>query len=180
MSDGQPPSTTVVLMGVSGSGKSSVLPSLAVRLGAVSLEGDTLHPAVNVAKMASGRPLTDEDREPWLGSIAAWIGQRERAGETAVVACSALRGRYRDILRDGHPSVVFVHLAVPRPELERRLASRSGHYMPASLLPSQLATLEPLGPDEPGFEVSSSGPAEAVADEVVARLRTTQERGPGP
>ena len=170
MNDGQPTSTTVVLMGVSGSGKSSVLPSLAARLGAVALEGDSLHPAANVAKMASGRPLTDEDREPWLRSIAAWIGQRERAGETAVVACSALRWRYRDILRDGHPSVVFVHLAVPGPELERRLAARSGHYMPASLLPSQLATLEPLGPDEPGFEVSSSGPAEAVADEVISQL----------
>jgi gluconokinase len=120
--------------------------------------------------MASGRPLTDEDREPWLRSIAAWIGEREQARETAVVTCSALRRGYRDILRHGHPSVVFVHFAPDRAELERRLASRAGHYMPASLLPSQLATLEPLEGDEPGFEVTSIEGPDAVADEIVNRL----------
>jgi len=165
------PRVTVVLMGVSAAGKSTVLPILADRLGAVALEGDTLHPASNIRKMASGRPLTDADRDPWLRSIAVWIGERERAGETAVVACSALRRRYRDILRDRQQSVVFVHLAVPAGELQRRLAVRLGHYMPASLLPSQLATLEPLEPDEPGFEVSASGSPEAVANEILARLQ---------
>ena len=164
------PGVTVVLMGVSGAGKSSVLPILADRLGAVALEGDTLHPASNIRKMASGRPLTDADRDPWLRSVAVWIGDRERAGETAVIACSALRRRYRDILRDGHQSVVFVHLAVPAGELQQRLAVRSDHFMPASLLTSQLATLEPLEPDEPGFEVSASGSAETVADDILARL----------
>jgi gluconokinase len=163
-------STTVVLMGVSGSGKSSVMPALVGRLGAAAAEGDAFHSAANVRKMASGRPLTDEDREPWLRSIAAWIGEREQAGETAVVTCSALRRGYRDILRHGHPSVVFVHLAPNRAELERRLASRSGHYMPASLLPSQLATLEPLEADEPGFEVTSTEGPDAVAEEIVDRL----------
>jgi gluconokinase len=170
------PPVTVVLMGVSGAGKSSVLPIIVDRLGAVALEGDTLHSASKVAKMASGQPLTDEDREPWLRSIAAWIGEREGAAQTAVVACSALRRRYRDVLREGHPSVVFVHLALPVEELERRLAGRTGHYMPASLLSSQLATLEPLEPDEPGFTVSASRPAVAVADEILARLPESTDR----
>jgi gluconokinase len=173
-------SLTVVLMGVSGSGKSSVLPLLARRLGAVAAEGDAFHSAENVRKMASGRPLTDRDRGPWLRAIAAWIGEQERVEVPAVISCSALRHRYRDILRDGHPSVVFVHLATPRAELERRLLSRSGHYMPASLLDSQLATLEPLGPDERGFEVTSSGDPAALTEQIVGALARTRRDGRDP
>jgi gluconokinase len=161
---------TVVLMGVTGSGKSTVAAPLARRLGAVEADGDAFHSEANVRKMAAGVPLDDEDRQPWLQAISAWIGAREAESVGAVVTCSALRRRYRDVLRDGHPSVRFVHLAPPRAVLERRLAERTGHYMPASLLPSQLATLEPLGPHEPGFEVTADGPPDEIADEIVERL----------
>jgi gluconokinase len=163
-------SLTLVLMGVSGTGKSRVMPALAERLGAVSAEGDTFHSAANVAKMAAGIPLDDDDRWPWLRSIAKWIDERERENSDAVITCSALRRRYRDLLRDGHPSVRFIHLTVPTTVLERRLAARTGHYMPPSLLPSQLHALEPLGADEPGFEVVADRPPADLADEIIARL----------
>jgi gluconokinase len=169
MTNPRPP-ITVVLMGVTGSGKSSVMAPLARRLRAVSAEGDAFHPDANVRKMAAGMPLTDEDREPWLQAIADWIGAREAESVDAVVTCSALRRRYRDVLRKGHPSVRFVHLRAPRAVLERRLAARTGHYMPASLLPSQLDTLEPLGPEEPGFEVGVDRPPSQIADEIAERL----------
>lgn len=161
---------TVVLMGVTGAGKSTVITPLARRLRAVSAEGDAFHSDANVRKMASGVPLNDDDRQPWLRAIAAWIGARESESVHTVVACSALRRRYRDVPRAGHPSVRFVHLAAPRAVLERRLAERTGHYMPASLLPSQLDTLEALGPDEPGFEVTADQPPNAIADEITERL----------
>ena len=163
-------SLTIVVMGVSGSGKSTIMGLLATTLEAVSAEGDSFHSARNVRKMASGTPLDDEDRRPWLRSIARWIGVRERAREDAIVTCSALRRVYRDLLRDGHPSVRFVHLAVAPAVLEERLAGRRGHYMPASLLPTQLATLEPLEPDEPGFAVAADRPPEVVVREIVDRL----------
>ncbi len=157
-------------MGVSGSGKSTVALALAQRLGCELLEGDDLHPAANVAAMAAGRPLTDADRTPWLAAIGDWIDRRANRGVGAVVTCSALRRRYRDQLRDGRPSVTFCHLTVDPAVLERRMALRSGHFMPASLLSSQLETLEPLAPDEPGITVSSGAPVEVVVDEVVRRL----------
>lgn len=161
---------TVVLMGVTGAGKSTVVAPLARRLRAVSAEGDAFHSDANVRKMAAGVPLDDDDRQPWLWAIAAWIGAREAESVDAVVTCSALRRRYRDVLGEGHPSVRFVHLAAPRAVLEGRLTQRTGHYMPASLLPSQLDTLEPLRRDEPGFEVSADQPPEAIAHEIMKRL----------
>lgn len=161
---------TVVLMGVTGSGKSTVAVPLARRLGAVSADGDSFHSEANVRKMAAGVPLDDEDRRPWLEAIAAWVGAREAESVDAVVTCSALRRRYRDVLRDGHPSVRFVHLAAPRVVLERRLTERTGHYMPASLLPSQLETLEALGPDEPGFALTTDEAPDAIAEEIAERL----------
>jgi gluconokinase len=161
---------TVVLMGVTGAGKSSVIQPLARLLGAVSADGDAFHSAASVSKMRSGHPLADADRGPWLRSIAEWIGAREREGVDAVVTCSALRRRYRDVLRAGHPSVYFVHLTAPTIELERRLATRTGHYMPPSLLPSQLETLEPLRADEPGFELAADRAPTDLADEIAARL----------
>lgn len=161
---------TVVLMGVTGSGKSTVAVPLARRLGAVSAEGDSFHSEANVRKMAAGIPLDDDDRWPWLRAIAAWIGAREMESVNALVTCSALRRRYRDVIRDGHPSVRFVHLAAPRTVLERRLAERTGHYMPASLLPSQLEILDALGPNEPGFEVTANRPPDVIADEIAERL----------
>jgi gluconokinase len=160
----------VVVMGVSGSGKSTVARALADRLGCELLEGDDLHPPANVAAMAAGRPLTDAERGPWLTAIGDWIDARAEAGVGAVVTCSALRRSYRDQLRDGRPSVGFCHLTVDPVVLERRMATRSGHFMPASLLRSQLTTLEPLAPDEPGVAVASDAPVESVVDDVVRRL----------
>jgi gluconokinase len=160
----------VVVMGVSGSGKSTVARALADRLGCALLEGDDLHPLANVAAMAAGRPLTDAERRPWLEAIGHWVDRRAAEGVGAVVTCSALRRSYRDQLRDGRPTLTFCHLTVDPAVLERRMALRSGHFMPASLLPSQLTTLEPLAPDEPGISVASDGPVESVVDEVVRRL----------
>jgi gluconokinase len=122
-------------------------------------------------KMSSGHPLTDEDRWPWLRAIAAWIGDREAAAENAVLTCSALRRTYRDFLRAGHPSVCFAHLLVERAILEQRMERRRGHYMPASLLASQLATLEPLDKDEPGIVAEAAAPPERIADDIARRLQ---------
>jgi gluconokinase len=168
-------SCTLVVMGVSGVGKTSVAAAIVSRTGWAFAEGDDLHPEANRAKMAAGTPLDDDDRWPWLRRIAAWIGEQEAAGRDAVVTCSALRRSYRDLLRDGHPSVRFVHLLAPPTLLQSRVDNRRGHYMPPALLGSQLATLEPLGPDEPGFGVDTDRSPAEVADDVLARL--TQDPG---
>src|SRR3954466_11975843 len=128
-------------MGVSGSGKTHVATGLAKRLGWVFAEGDDFHPAANVEKMRAGIPLTDDDRWPWLATLAEWIGEQEAAGQDAVLTCSALKRVYRGVLADGHPSVGFVHITASAETIRRRLESRRGHYMPASLLDSQLASL---------------------------------------
>jgi gluconokinase len=167
-----PPTTSLVVMGVSGSGKSTVMADLIDRLGWPSAEADEFMPVANVEKMRSGRPLTDEDRWPWLRALAEWVGQHERAGDNVLLTCSALRRPYRDLLRDGHPSIWFAWLDVPRAELERRLERRRGHYMPASLLTSQLDTLEPLEDDEAGARIRADRPTRAVVDEILRRLRS--------
>ncbi|MCU1592261.1 MAG: gluconate kinase [Frankiales bacterium] len=164
------PTVTLVVMGVSGSGKTTVAQRVAERLGWVFAEGDDFHPAANVAKMHAGHPLTDEDRWPWLRALADWIGVREAAGENAVLTCSALKRSYRALLDSGHPSVRFVHITASEETIRRRLEQRQGHYMPASLLDSQLATLEPLQPDEPGFTLPGDGEPDDVVDDVVRRL----------
>ena len=169
----------VVVMGVSGSGKSTVAQRLADRLHWDLLEGDDLHPPANVEAMAAGRPLTDAERRPWLEAIGRWVDVRASAGESAVLTCSALRRSYRDVLREGRPSLCFCHLAVDPGEVKRRMEVRTGHFMPASLLPSQLATLEPLAPDEPGITVSSNATPEAVVAEVVRRLDLLHAGGGG-
>jgi gluconokinase len=161
---------TIVVCGVSGVGKSTAGRLLAARLGAEFAEGDAFHSPENVARMAAGRPLTDADREPWLRAIAEWIGRHEGSARDAVVACSALRRRYRDVLREGRRSVVFVQLVAPVTELERRLGTRTGHYMPASLLPSQLETLEPLEPDEPGFVLTAEEDPATLVGVIAERL----------
>ena len=171
----EPATTTIVVMGVSGAGKSTVAAELVRRLGWDFAEGDEFHPAANVEKMHSGHPLTDEDRWPWLRRLAAWIGEHEAAGKNAVVTCSALKRSYRDLLRDGHPSVWFAHVTAPENLITGRVASRSNHYMPPSLVPSQFATLEPLGDDEPGRLVPGTGSPAEVVDEVLADL--ARERG---
>ncbi len=160
----------MVIMGVTGTGKTTVMRALAKRLQWPSAEGDEFHSAANIEKMRNGHPLTDEDRWPWLAAIAAWIGERERAGESALVACSALRRAYRDLLRRDHPSVWFVHLIAARDVLEDRMGQRPGHYMPVSLLASQLETLEPLGADEPGIVVSTGSPVDELVAEIIRRL----------
>jgi gluconokinase len=154
VADGSSQPTAVVVMGVSGSGKSTVASGLVDRLGWEFAEGDDFHPPENVAKMRAGTPLDDDDRWPWLRSLAEWIGDHERDGKSVVVTCSALERSYRDLLCEGHPSVWFAHVETPPELLRDRVAQRTGHYMPASLLDSQLATLEPLEDDEPGATVS--------------------------
>ncbi|HEY7811813.1 MAG TPA: gluconokinase [Nakamurella sp.] len=167
--------TTIVVMGVSGSGKTTVAATLVDRLGWEFAEGDDFHPAANVEKMRAGHSLDDDDRWPWLRSLAAWIGEHERAGRNVVVTCSALKHRYRDLLCDGHPSVWFAHVTADPDLIRERIEHRTGHYMPASLLDSQLATLEPLADDEPGARISGAGSPAAVVDELLAVLDA--ERG---
>jgi gluconokinase len=163
----EPPTSTitVVVMGVSGSGKTTVAHCMDDVLGWPFAEGDDFHPPANVEKMSSGTPLTDEDRGPWLEAVARWIGEQEAAGRSAIVTCSALKRAYREVLHRDNPSVWFVHVSSSRDALQHRLADRSGHYMPASLLASQLETLEPLEADEPGLTISGEG----SPDEVAAR-----------
>jgi gluconokinase len=173
--DAAPGTTTIVVMGVSGSGKSTVAEGLVERLGWEFAEGDDFHPPANVAKMRAGQPLDDDDRWPWLRLLADWIGERERAGRSVVVTCSALKRSYRDLLRDGHPSVWFAHVTADPDLLRERVSGRTGHYMPVSLLESQLAALEPLQDDEPGASISGAGAPEAVVDELLAVLE--RERG---
>jgi gluconokinase len=158
----------VVMMGVSGAGKTTVARRLADELGLDFAEGDDLHPAANVAKMAAGEPLTDADREPWLEAVAAWIDGEIRSGRRGVITCSALKRSYRDLLR--RPQVLFVYLSVPRVELERRLQHRSGHYMPASLLDSQLETLEPPTADENALTITASDAPARNIEQIRARL----------
>ncbi len=165
-----PATTTVVVMGVSGAGKSTTAAELVRRLGWDFAEGDEFHPRANVEKMRAGIPLTDDDRWPWLRALADWIGEHEREGRSAVVTCSALRVAYRRLLREGHPSVWFAHVSEDPALIRERIEGRTGHYMPASLLDSQLDTLEPLEPDEPGAVVSGSGSPEQVVDELLEDL----------
>jgi gluconokinase len=175
--NGSSTTTSVVVMGVSGSGKSTVAAGLAERLGWEFAEGDDFHPHVNVEKMRSGRPLDDDDRWPWLRTLAAWIGEHEQAGKSLVVTCSALKRSYRDLLRDGHPSVWFAHVTADAHLLRKRVEQRTGHYMPSSLLESQLATLQPLQSDEPGTSISGAGAPGDVVTQILGALET--ERGPG-
>jgi gluconokinase len=167
------PATALVVMGVSGSGKSTVGKLLAERLGWDFAEADDFHPEANVAKMSAGVALTDSDRWPWLRAIAAWMSERSAAGVDVVVTCSALRRVYRDVLREAGSVVRFVHVAGDRELIAERMASRSGHFMPATLLASQLATLEPLEDDEDGVVVDLALPPAQIVDQALQRLGLT-------
>ena len=156
-------------MGVSGAGKSTVGIALAGLLGVEFVDADSLHPESNVAKMAAGTPLTDVDRWPWLDLVGRALAGATDTG--LVVACSALRRSYRDAIRAAAPAAEFVHLVVPRGVLGDRVANRPGHFMPVSLLDSQLETLEPLEADEAGVLVDSEGGVEATAARALAALR---------
>ncbi len=168
---GGAPRPVLVVMGVSGSGKTTVAVALADRLGWRFKEGDSLHPAANIAKMHSGQPLDDDDRWPWLDYVAAWIDARRAAGEPGIITCSALRRVYRDRIIGGRDGVRLVFLHAPRDVLATRLGSRQGHFMPASLLDSQLATLEEPGADEHPIRADVTGPTDGVVDAIVAGLR---------
>jgi carbohydrate kinase (thermoresistant glucokinase family) len=160
----------LVLMGVSGCGKTTIAQLLAQRLGWPWQEGDALHPPANVAKMAAGHPLTDEDRWPWLERIAAWIEHCLDEGRSGIVTCSALKRAYRDRLNRRGKGVLFVYLAGAKELIARRLTRRHDHFMPASLLDSQFATLEEPSPDEPVLRVDIGAPAEVIADTIIRRL----------
>ncbi|GAA3746902.1 gluconokinase [Salinactinospora qingdaonensis] len=156
-----------VFMGVSGSGKTTVAEVVAERLNLPFAEADHFHPQANIAKMSSGVALTDDDRRPWLESLAAWIGEHEARGQATIMACSALKRAYRDILRQGAPDVRFVHLAGSVELIAQRLRSRTDHFMPGGLLESQAATLEPLAPDEDGVTLDLAAPIETSVAEGV-------------
>jgi len=159
----------VVVMGPSGAGKTAVGAALAVDLAVVFVDADDLHPAANVAKMASGHPLDDADRWPWLDVVGETLADLPGGG---VIACSALARRYRDRIRAAAPDAVFVELSVDRDELARRMTTRE-HFMPTVLLDSQLAAWEPLAPDEPGVSVVNTG----SVIEVAARARAALDEG---
>jgi carbohydrate kinase (thermoresistant glucokinase family) len=160
----------IVLMGVSGVGKTTVAEALAKRLGWVFSDGDAFHPPGNVAKMRSGTPLTDDDRWPWFRTIAAEIDRHRTAREGFVIACSALKRAYRAILMDGRPDVRLVYLKGDHDLIMSRLQQRKGHYFPASLLDSQFATLEEPLPDERAVIVAIDMPVDAIVDEILRGL----------
>ncbi|MEU5218020.1 gluconokinase [Streptomyces sp. NPDC020807] len=159
----------VVVMGVAGTGKTTIGPLVAEALAVPYAEGDDFHPAANVAKMSAGTPLDDADRAPWLDAIGAWAAGR--AGHGGVVSSSALKRSYRDRLRAAAPGVVFLHLTGDRELIEGRMAARKGHFMPTALLDSQFATLQPLADDEAGVAVDVTGTPEDIATRAVAALR---------
>lgn len=158
----------LVVMGVSGSGKSTVGGMIAGAMGWDLQEGDDLHPQANIEKMATGHPLNDDDRWPWLDKIAQWITQHADAGQPGIVTCSALKRSYRDILRG--ENVVFVHLAGSRDQIGQRLTARLDHYMPPSLLDSQISTLEPIDPDEQAIIIDVGGSPVEIVEEILRRL----------
>jgi carbohydrate kinase (thermoresistant glucokinase family) len=162
----------VVVMGVSGSGKSTVGGLLAEKFGGKFIDGDFLHPEANVAKMVAGTPLDDHDRKPWLEAVGQKL--REARDASLVIACSALKRSYRNIIRGADPTARFVLLHGPRKLLADRMAKRAGHFMPQSLLESQLETLELLESDEPGIVLDISEKPEELARKAVALLTAGQ------
>lgn len=157
----------IVVMGVSGSGKSTVGRALAQRVMVPFADADEFHSEGNVAKMAAGKPLDDKDRYPWLEAIGEWLARHDDGG---VMSCSALKRKYRDQLRAHCPGVEFLHLSGSPELIARRQAGRSGHFMPSSLLKSQFDTLEPLGPDERGIVIDVDEPAEAIVERFLKRF----------
>ena len=170
--------TIAVVMGVSGSGKTTVAAGLGQQPGWILLEGDSFHPPANVAKMHAGIPLTDADRWPWLRAIAARADELRAAGQSAAVACSALKRAYRDVLVHGRCDVRIIYLDGTQSLIADRLARRKGHFMPAGLLQSQFKTLEPPAPAENPVTVSIDASVEAIVDDITRQLRlSTAEAG---
>ena len=167
----------VVMAGVSGSGKSTVGALLAGRLGWAFADGDYFHPAASVTKMAAGIPLSDDDRWPWLGAIAAWMDERAAAGESGVVACSALKRAYRDALLDGRPAARLVFLDVGRDADATRLTARHGHFFPPGLLGSQFDDLERPQSPENALVVAADGTPEELVASIIQRLNIADGTG---
>jgi gluconokinase len=167
---GARPPVVLVVMGVSGCGKSTVAALLAGWLGWAFEEGDALHPEANVEKMAAGHPLTDDDRRPWLASVSDWIDQRLDAGKNGIITCSALKRAYRDVLDHRGSGVVFVYLAGERDTIAARLTARQGHFMPSALLDSQFADLEEPATDEPALWVDVGPDPPEVAHRIREQL----------
>lgn len=161
----------LIVMGVSGSGKTTVAEGLHRAFGWPFQEGDALHPQNNIDKMSHGIPLDDADRAPWLAECARWIRERHDAGSGGLLTCSALKKRYRQTLLQGLDEVRFLYLRVPQAALEARLEARRGHYMPKSLLPTQLADLEEPGNDEPVIRVTAHRTPAATLQDVLQHLR---------
>jgi len=157
--------TPIVVMGVSGSGKSTVGAALAQRLRVPFADADDFHPEANVTKMSQGHALDDNDRYPWLEAIGQWLAEHPDGG---VMSCSALKHKYRDQLRRHHRQTQFLHLSGSKDVIGRRQASRPGHFMPASLLASQFDTLEPLGPEENGVVISVDQNIDAIVNEYIS------------
>jgi gluconokinase len=160
----------IIVMGVTASGKTTLMHALANRLEWGELEADDLHSAANIEKMARGVPLDDADRGPWLDAIAARLADRTAHGESLVVACSALKRAYRDRLRDAAPRCLFVYLEADRDFVIDRLKKRTGHFMPVALVKSQFETLEPPEPDEPAMVVPAALPVDELVVQVVRQL----------
>ena len=158
----------VVMMGVSGSGKTTVGAALAQRLRVPFADADDFHPEANIAKMSAGIPLDDDDRGPWLEAIAAWLAEHSATG--GVASCSALKRAYRDVLSAAAPQAVYLHLHGDRDVLAARVAGRPGHFMPAALIDSQFATLEVLEPDELGATLDVAEPVDTLVDQSLAIL----------
>ena len=164
----------VVVMGVSGAGKTTLGTEIALRLGRPFIDADDLHPLANRRKMQSGAPLDDGDREPWLLAVGEAVGEQLRQGVAPVVACSALKLRYRELLRTGCPELAFIHLDGDPEVIGDRLRTRSHDYMPAALLPSQLQTLEPPLADERALHLNIEGSVEQIASEAIEWLATIE------
>ena len=178
MNEPHPLPSVIVVMGVSGSGKTTVANELARQLGWEFEDADWFHSPANVEKMHSGIALTDEDRWPWLNAIARWIDEVRAAGRHGIVTCSALKRRYRAILIDGRPDVRLVYLKGDASLIARRIATRHEHFMPASLLASQFEALEEPGPDEHPITLSiEPGPRE-IAAQIISELRLRTENAP--
>ena len=163
----------LVMMGVSGCGKSTVAALLAGRLAWPFEEGDALHPQANIEKMTAGHPLTDEDRAPWLQKVAAWVEEQLDAGQSGLITCSALKRAYRDVINRRGSGIVFVYLSGTRETIAARLTARHGHYMPASLLESQFAALEEPTPDEPEITIDVGPAPGVIAQHIVEQLNLT-------
>ena len=160
----------LVIMGVSGSGKTTIANLLSKRLGWIAAEADEFHPAANIAKMSAGTPLDDDDRWPWLYAIRDWMDTQAGNGRCTIVTCSALKRTYRDVLAQAAGDVHFIHLEGSSEVLAERMKTRSGHFMPPSLLPSQLSTLEPLAPDENGLRIDITDSPADIVDTVLRHL----------